>query len=510
MAFFGFLLTLFCSFLVVAKADDFPGYDIEEPLLYDTFPEHFDWGVATASYQIEGAWNEGGKSPSIWDVFTANPGDGHIIDGSDGTVACDSYHKFREDVQLIKQMNVSHYRFSIAWTRILTEDLQNVNPEGVEYYNHLIDDMLANGITPVATLYHWDLPQVLQEQEGGWLNADVASHFQNYARVCFEQFGDRVKQWITLNEPWVTSTQGYGSGTKAPGNVGPGTDEYVAAHNQIRAHAKAYRTYHSEFHEQGGRVGITLNMDYYEPLDPTNESHAEAAQTYQQFAGGWFANPILVNGMYPDIMRQMIDMKSEQQGFAQSRLPQFTEEESLEIANSADFLGINYYTSQLVYPTDPEDIDISQMGWQYDTDAKSFQDHRWYSAASSWLKITPFGLRRLMNWLKATYGSDIEIYITENGFSDFLGNLDDQQRIYYYKHYINQLLKAIKLDECNIKGYYAWSLLDNFEWAQGYTEKFGLHSVDFNDPQRPRTPKASAKFFRQLVSDNGFVERCNV
>lgn len=481
-------------------------YDIEEPLLYDVFPPDFEWGVATASYQIEGGWDEGGKGLSIWDTFTEDPDSGHVTNGDNGKVACDSYHKFKEDIQLIRNMGMSRYRFSIAWTRIQPSGEGQPNEEGIAYYNAVIDEAIAHGITPVVTLYHWDLPQGLQDQDG-WLNEKMAFWFEEYARICFKEFGDRVKTWITLNEPWVTATEGYGSDVHAPGINEPGTADYRAAHNQIKAHAKAYRLYHREFSpSQKGKVGITLNLNYFQPEDFENESDVEASNTLMQFMAGWFANPILVNGKYPDIMRQKIDEKSVLQGFEESRLPTFTEEESVEIAHSSDFLGINHYTTGIVYQTPPEDIDLSQMSWAVDTDVTMYQDSKWYTAASSWLKVVPFGFRRTMNWLKDTYGLDLDIVITENGFSDFLGNLDDQQRIYYFKHYINQLLKAVKLDGCNVKGYFAWSLMDNFEWSQGYTQKFGTHSVDFNDPERPRTPKASAVFLHQLAADNGFVE----
>merc|ERR1712123_522108 len=265
------------------------GYMPEEPLLYDHFPEDFIWGSATAAYQIEGGWNEGGKGVSIWDTFTKV--EGTIIDGSSGDVACDSYHKYKDDVQLMKNIGVQSYRFSISWSRILPMGTGEKNQEGIDYYNALIDELLANNIIPAVTLYHWDLPQALQDQGEGWLNPDVADWFEEYARVCFEEFGDRVKFWITLNEPKEAALQGHGSGTMAPGAQGIGTLVYIAAHNLIRAHA------------------------------------------------------IMKDGKYPEVMRTKIDEKSTQQGFEESRLPQFTEEESAMIAGSSDFLGMNFYTS---------------------------------------------------------------------------------------------------------------------------------------------------------------------
>ena len=287
------------------------GYIYEEDLLYDHFPEDFKWGCATAAYQIEGGWDEDGKGVNIWDVFTRY--NGTIKDGSSGDVACDSYHKYQEDVQLLKNLGVNSYRFSIAWTRILPNGLGERNPLGIAYYNNLIDELLANGITPAVTLYHWDLPQALSDQ-GGWLNSSVSEWFEEYARVCFEEFGDRVKFWITLNEPRETSIQGYGTGTMAPGispskcadfgldDCGPGTTTYIAAHNQIRAHAAAYRAYQADFAaSQGGKVGITLNVNWGQPRDEADAGDIQASEDYLNFNLGWYAHAIFVDGKYPEV-----------------------------------------------------------------------------------------------------------------------------------------------------------------------------------------------------------------
>jgi len=483
--------------LLVAGA---AAYLPEEPILYDVFPDDFLWGSATSAYQIEGGWNEGGKGPSIWDTFTKVPG--NIVDGSSGDVACDSYNKYQEDVQLLKDMGLNSYRFSISWSRVLPQGIGEKNQEGINYYHNLISELLNAGITPAVTLYHWDLPQALQDQ-GGWLNSTVADWFEEYARLCFSEYGDQVKFWITLNEPKETSLQGHGSGTMAPGLQGPGTFVYIAAHNQIRAHARAYRAYEADFAAtQGGKVGVTLNVDWAEPQDPDSDEDLAASETNLQFNLGWYAHAIMVDGKYPAVMREKIDMKSEQQGFEESRLPSFTPEESEMIAGSSDFLGMNFYTANVVYP---EESDIANVDYYADPDVASYKDDTWYGAGSSWLKVCPWGIRRALNWASSQYGQP-DIYVTENGFSDRLGNLDDLQRIYYYKHYINQVLKAVRVDGVSVKGYYAWSLMDNFEWAMGYTEKFGLHQVNMSDPDRARTPKESALFYSRLVANNGFVE----
>jgi len=479
------------------------GYLPEEPLLYEHFPDDFIWGAATAAYQIEGGWNEGGKGENIWDVFTRV--EGNIIDGSSGDVACDSYHKYKEDVQLMKNLGMKSYRFSISWARILPLGTGEKNQEGIDYYHALIDELLANDIVPAVTLYHWDIPQALQEQ-GGWLNASVADWFEEYARVCFEEFGGDVKFWITLNEPKETAIQGHGTGTMAPGIEGIGTYTYIAAHNLIRAHARAYRAYEQDFAAgQGGKCGITLNVNWAEPRDSDDDADVDAANRHLQFNLGWYAHAIFIDGKYPEVMRSKIDEKSQAQGFPESRLPNFTEEESEMIAGSSDFLGINFYTSNIVYP---KVSDIEDVSYFADPDVADEQHESWYVAGSSWLKVTPWGIRSAINWASKQYGQP-DIYITENGFSDRLGNLDDLQRVYYYKHYINQILKAVKVDGISVKGYYAWSLLDNFEWAMGYTEKFGLHRVNMSDPDRARTPKESALFYSRIIQENGFVENEN-
>lgn len=494
-------LILSFVFLVLGLLSSSQSYIYEDDLLYDTFPDGFTWGAATAAYQIEGGWDEDGKSPSIWDTFT--DGTTNIDDSSSGQVACDSYHKYKEDVQLIKDMGLTSYRFSIAWTRIIPDGVGQVNQAGVQYYKNLIAELKANNIEPYVTLYHWDLPQVLQD-EGGWRNADIADWFAAYARVCYHEFGDDVKHWITINEPWVIAVQGHGIGDHAPGLKGPGTFVYEAGHNIIRAHAKAYRVYEAEFAAtQGGVVGITLNSDWSEPEDDNDPFDLVAAENNQQFSLGWFARPIYgPDGDYPPVMREKIDAKSEAQGFAESRLPTFSEEDKAEIKGSFDFLGINHYTSKLVVP---QEGDINDVDYFADDDTTDYQPKEWYPSASFWMRVTPFGIRKLMQWAKKEYG-DVPIYITENGFSDYQGNSDDLQRIYYYKHYINNLLKAAKLDGVNVVGYFAWSLMDNFEWARGYTEKFGLHSVDMSDPSRPRTAKASSRYIAQLAAANGFED----
>eukprot|EP00095_Tigriopus_kingsejongensis_P005520 maker-scaffold282_size228295-snap-gene-0.16 protein:Tk05520 transcript:maker-scaffold282_size228295-snap-gene-0.16-mRNA-1 annotation:"hypothetical protein DAPPUDRAFT_243998" len=473
------------------------GQSIEEELLYDFFPEGFKWGAATSAYQVEGGWDADGKGPSIWDTFVHQGG--HVFQNQTGDVACDSYHKYAEDVQLIKNLGLTDYRFSISWSRVLPNGTGQPNPAGIDYYNRLIDELLAHDIQPAVTLYHWDLPQALEDR-GGWLNPEVADWFEEYARLCFQEFGDRVKFWITLNEPRETATNGYEYGGNAPGIADPGIPCYVAGHHQIRAHARAYRLYYRDFPSQNGQVGISLNIHHGQPKTESAED-IEAVSRWSDFFFGWFAHPIFQSGNYPQIMIDRIAERSSAQGFSESRLPEFTTEEMDMVRNSSDFMGINYYTTAIVQD---KAFDIEEVSNVADTGVETTDDSTWYRTASGWLFVEPTGIRKMMNTVRRDFG-DIPIYILENGMSDYQGNLDDLTRIYYFKHYLNQLLKATKLDGINVRGYFAWSLLDNFEWGLGYSLHFGMHRVDFDDSKRPRTPKASARFLKQIVAQNGFV-----
>jgi len=471
----------------------------DDEFLYGTFPDDFLWGFATAAYQIEGGWDEDGKGPNIWDTFTHRD-PCPILECHTGDVACDSYHKYKEDVQLIKSIGGDYYRFSLSWSRILPDGtIGLINQAGIDYYNNLIDELILNGIEPMITLYHWDLPEALM-QIGGWPNEELIQHFSDYARLAYQSFGDRVKYWITFNEAFVVCQQGYAYGSHAPGIAEPAIKPYQCAHTILKSHAMAYRIYEAEFKgSQGGKCGITIDSGWYEPATNKTED-IEAAERAVQFKHGWYASPVFF-GKYPDVMRQLIDEKSLQEGRNESRLPHFDPGWTLLLKGSWDFLGLNHYTTELVTASEG-----GAPGWQGDQNTVTTQDDTWEESASSWLKVVPWGFYKLLNWIRVTYDNPL-LYVTENGYSDYDDvGLNDTRRVNYYNLYINNMLKAVLLDGCNIKSYTAWSLMDNFEWAQGYTERFGVHFVDFNDPERPRTPKESAKFLTTLFADNGFPE----
>ncbi|XP_012581092.1 PREDICTED: lactase-phlorizin hydrolase [Condylura cristata] len=475
----------------------------EDEFIYGQFPKGFIWSAASAAYQIEGAWREDGKGLSIWDTFSHTP----LRIGNDdtGDVACDSYHKIAEDVIALQNLGVSHYRFSVSWPRILPDGTTKyINEAGLDYYERLIDALLAANIKPQVTIYHWDLPQALQDV-GGWENETIVQLFKEYANVLFQRLGHKVKFWITLNEPFNTATQGYGYGTAAPGiSFRPGTAPYIVGHNLIKAHAEAWHLYNDVYRaHQNGLISITINSDWAEPRDPTNQEDVEAARRYVQFMGGWFAHPIFKNGDYNEVMKTRIRDRSLAAGLNKSRLPEFTESEKRRIKGTYDYFGFNHYTTVLAY-------NLNHASWisSFDADrgVASITDRSWSDSGSFWLKMTPFGFRRILNWLKEEYNNP-PIYITENGVSQQRGeeDLNDTARIYYLRSYLNEALKAVQ-DKVDLRGYTVWSVMDNFEWAMGYAERFGLHFVNYTDPSLPRIPKASVNFYASVARCNGFPD----
>jgi beta-glucosidase len=445
--------------------------------------EPFAWGVATASYQIEGGSQEGGRGPSIWDTFSHTPG--KTANGDTGDVADDSYHLYRKDIDLVSDLGTTHYRFSLSWSRILPTGELPINREGVTYYNNMIDYMLSKNITPFVTLYHWDLPQSLEDRYAGWLNKSMATTFTEYARVCFDEFGDRVKHWITFNEPLTFTTLGYGgSCIHAPGKcVNPSRDPYIVAHHILLAHGKTVALYRNHNHSQDGEIGITLNCDWGEPMT-SSENDKKASVKYLESQLSWFADPVFF-GKYPDSMLTSLG----------ERLPTFTEDEIEMLRGSWDYFGLNHYTSNYVYHQGDNEWGVTATG----TDGKMIGEQ----ADSSWLKVVPWGFKKLLLWVAERYGNP-GIYVTENGCDvpnessmSLQDALNDTFRIDFYRGYLANMVEAM-IEGVRVKGYFAWSLLDNFEWADGYTKRFGLHYVDYaNGLQRYK--KASAEWYKNYI-----------
>lgn len=437
------------------------------------FPPDFIFGVATAAYQIEGAAFEDGRIPSHWDTFSHTPG--NTFQGETGDIACDHYHRYAEDVRLIRDLGVSHYRFSFAWPRVLTED-RRPNQKGLDFYRRLLDALDAHHIVPAATIYHWDLPQWLADR-GGWANRDTVGYFADYAELLFQQFGDRVKTWITHNEPWCASFLSYGLGQHAPGHR-DWREAILAAHHLLLSHGEVVQGFRGL--AIPGEIGITLNLNV---TDPQTESEADraAARRGDGFQNRWFLDPIFA-GFYPTDMMDLFAPYVQNYGFIRAG--------DLERINQPiDFLGVNYYTRAVVY----DDPAAALLG----TGTVSFPPER--TTAMGW-EIHPDSLYRLLMRLNREY-TTIPLYITENGaaFDDQVeadGTVHDTDRVRFLQAHFQAAQHAIA-DGSTLRGYYVWSLMDNFEWALGYSKRFGLIYVDY--PSQRRIYKDSALWYRDLI-----------
>jgi len=447
------------------------------------FPEGFIWGAATASYQIEGAWNEDGKGENIWDLASHTPG--KIKNGDTGDVACDHYHLFKEDVQLMKKLGLNAYRFSISWSRIFPSGIGKINGEGLLFYDKLINELLANGIEPVVTLFHWDLPSSLQKV-GGWESSDVVEAFVNYATLMFNHFGDRVKKWITFNEPMVFTLGFYTEGFFGERNVEGGI---IAARNVNLAHAKAVRAYRrSEYSD--GKIGITLDLS---SIYPKTESSLDkmATSIIDGVFNRLFLDPVL-KGSYPkDIIRIFKDVFN---------IPPIPKEDlNLLQLNPIDFLGINNYSCQRVHAEKPGDLtDIEGLLKVDKIEGRTYSEMGW--------EVYPRGLYDLLMRVDKDYNHPT-IYITENGMAckdDIITNgiVQDDDRLNFLRDYFEAAHQAI-LDGVNLKGYFVWSLMDNFEWLEGYSKRFGLIRVDYNTQER--IWKKSAHWYQNVIAENGFT-----
>ncbi|KAG6445892.1 myrosinase 1 [Manduca sexta] len=458
------------------------------------FPEDFLFGVSTAAYQIEGAWNEDGKGENIWDYGIHN-GVGNIVDMSNGDVAADSYHNYARDIEMMRELGIDVYRFSLSWSRLLPSGFaDNINEAGIAYYNRLIDELLKYNITPMVTLYHWDLPQKLQEL-GGFANPLLGNWFEDYARVVFRSFGDRVKLWITFNEPREICLDGYGSDNKAPFLNAAGIADYICAKHLVIAHAKAYRLYVNEFKStQKGKCGITFGVSSILPLTDSEEDRL-AVELRRQGDLGIYTNPIFSKeGGFPKEFAERVAMKSSEQGYQRSRLPEFSDKEKEFVRGTSDFFGVNHYGGSFLSATDGIDDRVPSLN--NDAPVAYHTPDDWPKSVSSWLMQMPNSLNITLARLHADY-NNIEFYVTENGWSTYKG-LNDDDRVRYFRAAWESALDAIE-HGVNLKGYMAWSLMDNFEWAQGYSERFGLYEVDFEDPARTRTPRKSAFIYKNLL-----------
>ncbi|XP_068625629.1 myrosinase 1-like [Battus philenor] len=460
------------------------------------FPDDFIFGAATAAYQIEGAWNTDGKGENFWDYLTHNKPT-IIEDLSNADVAADSYHNYKRDVEMTRELGLDVYRFSISWARILPNGFPNkINKAGVEFYNNYIDEMIKHGIIPMVTIYHMDLPQKLQDL-GGFLNPLFPQWFEDYSRVVYELFGDRVKYWITFNEPREVCYLGYDSFTMAPMLNATGIGAYLCAKHLLLAHARSYYLYKNEFAGDDGICGITYAVIWHGPLTDSDEDEF-AAELLRQADWGLYSEPIFSEeGGFPKELKALVDKKSAEQGYPRSRMPEFTQEEIEFVKRSSDFFGINHYTAVLVSAT--EYLEEHPVPSLYDDiNVGTFSPEEWIPSASSWLMQAPDSLLNVLLHIKNKYNNPA-VVITENGWSTTLEDgLKDDARVNYYRAALENALDALDAG-VDLKGYMAWSLMDSFEWTQGYTERFGLYEVDFEDPARTRTPRKSAFVYKEIL-----------
>lgn len=442
------------------------------------FPDNFKWGTATASYQIEGAVDEDGRGESIWDAFSRTPG--KTLNGDTGDVACDHYHRWQEDIGLMKSLGLKAYRFSLAWPRILPLGRGKINQPGLDFYSRLVDGLLEAGIEPMATLYHWDLPTAL---ENAWLNRSVVDAFEEYTGVVARCLGDRVKTWFTINEPWCASHLSYTIGEQAPG-LQDRSKGILAAHHLGVAHGMAVRELRKAVPD--AQVGIVLNMSpiHNDPVAPVSEEKI-------RFMDGelirWFADPIFGHGYPKDMLEDYVRM-----GVLESTEPEFIKPGDMElIAQETDLLGLNFYSRMFLSAESEEDLAMrradvprTEMGWE----------------------LYPQGLLELLERINREYHPK-QLMVTENGASysdgpDENGIVHDQRRIDYLQNHIHMVWKAIQAG-VPVTAYLVWSLMDNFEWSRGYSQRFGIIHVDYETQKR--TIKDSAWWFSELSARNALL-----
>lgn len=439
------------------------------------FPEGFLWGAATSAYQIEGSPLADGAGPSIWHRFTRIPG--KVRDGDTGDLACDHYNRYREDVALMKSLGLGAYRFSISWGRVMPTGFGAVNQKGLDFYSRLVDALREAGIRPMATLYHWDLPAALDDR-GGWTNPDVAGWFADYSRACFRALGDRVDLWTTLNEPWVVSDGGYLHGVLAPGHASP-WEAPRASKNLLLAHAAGIAAFRAE---GKGQIGLVVNLEpkYAASDRPEDLSAVARADAYMNCQ---YLDPALL-GKVPEGLAEIFG-----EAWAGP-----TDADLAAMKAPVDFVGVNYYTRAVVHD-DPRSFPVME--------GRTFQRNATHTE-TGW-EVYPDGLYDVLTWVRRRYGN-VPLYVTENGAAFYDPPvvdeplLQDPLRVAYLDTHLSAVRRAIA-DGVDVRGYFVWSLLDNMEWAHGYRKRFGIVHVDF--ATQKRTPKASARFYSEVIRTNG-------
>src|SRR5215211_9428498 len=450
------------------------------------FPGGFLWGTATAAYQVEGAAKEDGRGPSIWDVFSHAPG--NVLHGDTGDIACDHYHRFAEDLDIMASLGVRGYRFSVAWPRIQPEGSGPPNQKGFDFYKRLVEGLWERSIVPMLTLYHWDLPQVL-EDKGGWTSRETSERFAEYAGILYRELADVVPFWITLNEPWVSAWLGYGTGVHAPGHKDT-AKALSATHHLLLGHGLALERMRSVRHEDN-QLGITLNLS---PIRASKDREAdrEAARRVDGQANRLYLNPLFHGGYPEDVVSYY-----RERGVDLS----FVWDGDLDrISVPFDFLGINYYFRNTVREAPEED---GQSMPFTDLGARTVVPHDAEKTAMGW-PVEPEGLTEILVRIKEEY-ADVPIYITENGravhdYIDPEGDVHDEERVSYLDAHFRAAHEAMERG-VDLRGYMVWSLLDNFEWAEGYSKRFGIVFVEYGTQRR--VPKSSARWYSDVIRHNG-------
>jgi beta-glucosidase len=441
------------------------------------FPDDFLWGAATAAYQIEGSPLADGAGASTWHRFSHTPG--NTTNGDTGDIACDHYNRYESDIALMRELGLKAYRLSISWSRILPEGRGRVNQKGIDFYSRLIDVLLEAGIIPNVTLYHWDLPAALDDR-GGWLNPDIAGWFGDYAATMFDAVGDKVPMWSTINEPFVVMDGGYMHGNLAPGHRNI-FEAPIVTHNLLRAHATAVLAFRA-WNVPDSRIGLVVNLDRKYPASDS-EQDTVAAQRFHAYGNEHYLDPVFF-GAYPDGLREIFDDAWVEWPAADMKL----------IRQPIDFLGVNYYTRMVVKH---DDVRLPLKAHAVAQIGEPHTEMGW--------EVYPAALTEVLTWIKHRYG-DIPLYITENGsaFADppsaIDGSINDPLRVAYLDSHLKAARKAIE-QGVNLRGYFAWSLLDNYEWSHGYTKRFGIVHVDYTTQER--TIKNSGRFYSDVIRTNG-------
>nr|XP_043628758.1 beta-glucosidase 18-like isoform X1 [Erigeron canadensis] len=471
------------------------------------FPPGFLFGSATSAYQVEGAYLEDDKSLSNWDVYCHSIGCG--LNGENGDIADDHYHLFMNDIELMHSLGIEAYRFSISWARILPRGrFGQVNPAAIMFYNKILDNLILKGLEPFVTIYHVDFPQEFEDRYGSWLNPEMQEEFLYMAEICFKYFGDRVKHWVTINEPKFVAEMAYEIGAVPPSrcsepyeNCNDGNSDVeplIAIHNMLLAHGRAAKLYHEYFQpKQGGLIGLTVHACMYEPLTDTELDRGAAKRAFA-FHAGWVLDPSIF-GEYPEEIQQYLG----------SRLPSFSLEEKNYMKNSIDFIGINHYSS--IYAKDCTNSSCSataNRAMQGFVDTVAERDGVLIGGLTGveGSYVVPGGMRKIVNLMKNRY-NNIPMFVTENGYSSPNGQelqvnelLNDVKRIEYHSTYLASLLQSIR-EGADVRGYFAWSLMDSYEWLKGYSVRYGFYYVDHQT--QIRIPKLSARWYKNFLTNNG-------